>query len=110
VYNVGGFNQLSNLEVVETICRYLDRLAPRDDGQPHTTAITFVTDRPGHDRRYAIDAGKIARELGWRPVETFASGLERTVRWYLENGAWCNRVTSGAYRRERLGTGEGRRA
>jgi len=108
VYNVGGFNEHTNLEVVKTICRHLDQWAPRDDGQPHATAITFVTDRPGHDRRYAIDATKLARELDWHPVETFDSGLERTVRWYLENRTWCDRVTSGAYRRERLGTGEGR--
>jgi len=108
VYNVGGFNEHTNLDVVQTICAHLDRLAPRDDGQPHATAIAFVTDRPGHDRRYAIDATKIARELDWHPAETFDSGLERTVRWYLENRTWCDRVTSGAYRRERLGTGEGR--
>jgi len=108
VYNVGGFNEHTNLDVVQTICGHLDQWAPRDDGQPHATAITFVTDRPGHDRRYAIDATKIARQLDWHPAETFDSGLERTVSWYLENRTWCERVTTGAYRRERLGTGEGR--
>jgi dTDP-glucose 4,6-dehydratase len=108
VYNVGGFNEYTNLEVVEGVCRHLDQLAPRGDGQSHATAITFVTDRPGHDRRYAIDATKIARDLGWQPAETFDSGLERTVRWHLENRTWCDRVTTGDYRRERLGTGEGR--
>ncbi len=108
VYNIGGFNERTNLEVVHTLCRHLDRLAPRPDGRPHAEAITFVTDRPGHDRRYAIDATKIQRELGWRPRESFDTGIEKTVRWYLENRTWCDRVTSGAYRRERLGTGEGR--
>jgi dTDP-glucose 4,6-dehydratase len=108
VYNIGGVNEHANVNVVKNICRHLDRLAPRNDGQPHATAITFVRDRPGHDRRYAIDAAKITRELEWHPVETFDSGLERTVRWYLENRTWCDRVTSGAYRRERLGTGAGR--
>ena len=108
VYNIGGFNEHTNLEVVRTICRHLDRLAPRDDGRPHADAITFVTDRPGHDRRYAIDAAKIQRQLGWRLRESFDAGFAKTVAWYLENRTWCDRVTSGAYRRERLGIGEGR--
>jgi dTDP-glucose 4,6-dehydratase len=107
-YNIGGFNEHTNLDVVKAICRHLDRLAPRHDGQPHAAAVIFVSDRPGHDRRYAIDSTKIVGELDWHPVETFISGLERTVRWYLENRTWCARVASGAYRRERLGTGEGR--
>jgi len=108
VYNIGGFNEHTNLDVVQTLCRHLDDLAPRPDGRPHAEAITFVTDRPGHDRRYAIDATKIERELGWRPEESFDTGIAKTVSWYLENRTWCDRVTSGAYRRERLGTGEGR--
>ncbi len=101
VYNVGGDNEKRNIEVVRTICRILDRLHPQ--GRPHERLITFVADRPGHDLRYAIDAGKIQRELGWRPEETFESGIEKTVRWYLENLDWCRRVTDGSYRRERLG-------
>ncbi len=101
VYNVGGDNEKRNIEVVRTICRILDRLHPQ--GRPHERLITFVADRPGHDLRYAIDAGKIRRELGWRPEETFESGIEKTVRWYLEHLDWCRRVTDGSYRRERLG-------
>jgi len=108
VYNLGGFNEHTNLDVVQTLCRHLDALAPRPDHKPHASAITYVTDRPGHDRRYAIDATKIGRELGWRSLESFDTGIEKTVRWYLENRPWCERVTSGAYRRERLGIGEGR--
>jgi dTDP-glucose 4,6-dehydratase len=106
VYNIGGFNERTNLQVVNELCRHLDELAPRSDGLPHGSAITFVKDRPGHDRRYAIDANKIARDLGWRPVESFESGLRQTVRWYLDNRAWCDRVNSGTYRRERLGSGQ----
>ena len=101
VYNVGGDNEKRNIEVVRTICRILDRLHPQ--GRPHERLITFVADRPGHDLRYAIDATKIRRELGWRPEETFESGIEKTVRWYLEHLDWCRRVTDGSYRRERLG-------
>jgi dTDP-glucose 4,6-dehydratase len=97
-YNVGGWNEKTNLEVVETICRTLDRLKPRADGTPYGTQIRFVTDRPGHDRRYAIDASKLERELGWKPAETFDSGIEKTVRWYLDNPEWSLHVTSGAYR------------
>ncbi len=87
------------MEVVRTICALLDELAPTS---PHESLITYVTDRPGHDMRYAIDAGKIGRELGWTPKETFETGLRRTVEWYLANTEWCERVSSGAYR-ERLG-------
>ncbi len=98
VYNIGGASERPNLEVVHTLCATLDRLHPRADGKPYSSQITFVQDRPGHDRRYAIDASKIGGELGWRPAETFASGIEKTVRWYLENQAWVRQVTSGEYR------------
>ena len=104
-YNVGGHNERTNLEVVETICSLLDRLAPDSPHKPHRSLITFVADRPGHDRRYAIDASKIERELGWTPRETFETGLEKTVRWYLENRGWWEGVLSGGYRGERLGLG-----
>jgi dTDP-glucose 4,6-dehydratase len=105
VYNVGGGAERTNLEVVETICSLLDKLLPDSSCAPHGSLITFVEDRPGHDRRYAIDATRIERELGWTPEETFESGLEKTVRWYLDNGEWCQRVLSGSYRGERLGLG-----
>jgi dTDP-glucose 4,6-dehydratase len=107
-YNVGGHNERTNLEVVETICALLDELALASPHAPHASLITFVADRPGHDRRYAIDTGKIERELGWMPKETFETGLEKTVRWYLDNNAWCEGVLSGSYRGERLGLGGGR--
>ncbi len=97
-YNVGGHNEVRNLDVVHTLCSLLDELRPRDDGGSYAAQIAFVADRPGHDRRYAIDAGKIGRELGWNPEETFASGLRRTVQWYLEHAGWVDHVTSGAYR------------
>ncbi len=105
VYNVGGHNERTNLEVVRTICSLLDDLAPDSPHVPHESLITFVEDRPGHDRRYAMDTTKIERDLGWTPQETFESGMEKTVRWYLENGAWCEGVLSGSYRGERLGLG-----
>ena len=98
VYNVGGWNEKANLEVVHTLCAILDELSPRADGQSYTTQITFVTDRPGHDRRYAIDATRLERELGWKPAETFETGIRKTVQWYLDNQAWVKNVTSGAYR------------
>ncbi|MDQ3639118.1 MAG: dTDP-glucose 4,6-dehydratase [Actinomycetota bacterium] len=104
-YNVGGHNERANLDVVKTICALLDELAPDSPHAPHEQLITFVTDRPGHDRRYAIDAGKIERDLGWTPEETFESGMEKTVRWYLENRDWCEDSLSGKYRGERLGLG-----
>jgi dTDP-glucose 4,6-dehydratase len=87
-YNVGGFNEKQNIEVVHTICAILDRLRPRADGKPYAEQITSVADRPGHDKRYAIDATRIEQELGWRPEETFETGIEKTVRWYLDNEAW----------------------
>ncbi|MGQ0599762.1 dTDP-glucose 4,6-dehydratase [Aquabacterium sp.] len=97
-YNVGGINEIRNIDVVTTICRKLDELRPRADGRPYESLITYVKDRPGHDRRYAIDPTKIQRDIGWRPAETFESGINKTVRWYLENTAWIDTVRSGAYR------------
>lgn len=97
-YNVGGWNEKPNIDIVHTVCALLDELRPRADGQSYTTQITFVKDRPGHDRRYAIDARKIERELGWKPAETFESGIRKTVRWYLDNPRWVTNVQSGAYR------------
>nr|WP_298163829.1 dTDP-glucose 4,6-dehydratase [uncultured Pseudomonas sp.] len=104
-YNIGGHNEQKNLDVVQSICELLDELAPRQTGS-YKELIAFVPDRPGHDLRYAIDAGKIQRELGWTPEETFASGLRKTVRWYLDNLDWCSHVQDGSYRRERLGAPE----
>jgi dTDP-glucose 4,6-dehydratase len=104
-YCIGGHNEMRNLDVVRTLCALLDEMAPDPAIGPREGLIRFVQDRPGHDQRYAIDAGKIGRELGWTPRETFESGLRRTVRWYLENRAWWERVRSGAYRGERLGLG-----
>jgi dTDP-glucose 4,6-dehydratase len=98
VYNVGGWNEQPNLQVVKTICTILDQTRPRADGKSYADQITFVKDRPGHDRRYAIDAGKIERELGWRPQETFESGIRKTVAWYLAHADWVEGVTSGSYR------------
>jgi dTDP-glucose 4,6-dehydratase len=97
-YNIGGWNEKANIDVVKTICSILDELRPRSDGQSYAEQITFVTDRPGHDRRYAIDASKIERELGWRPAETFDSGIRKTVQWYLDNPVWVEGVLSGSYR------------
>jgi len=103
-YNIGGGNERTNLEIVDLICDILDELAPVGAGR--RALKTFVTDRPGHDRRYAIDASKIRRELGWRPRHTFESGLRETVRWYLDHRQWCTQVQSGQYDRERLGLGK----
>jgi len=104
-YLVGGRSERRNLEVVQRICSILDDMRPDSAGGPHGRLITFVPDRPGHDLRYAIDPSKTEREIGWRPSESFESGLQRTVRWYLDHQDWCNRVQSGAYRGERLGLG-----
>ncbi len=98
VYNIGGASEQANIDVVHTLCRILDEERPRADGKPYTEQITYVKDRPGHDRRYAIDARKITGELGWTPAETFETGIRRTVRWYLDHQPWVANVTSGAYR------------
>ena len=97
-YNVGGWNEKPNIEIVKTVCALLDELRPRADGQPYASQIRYVTDRPGHDRRYAIDARKLERELGWKPAETFETGIRKTVQWYLDNPEWVANVQSGAYR------------
>ena len=98
-YNIGGCNEMTNLQVVHTVCAILDELSPASPCRPHASLITYVKDRPGHDRRYAIDARKIERELGWRPRETFETGIRKTVGWYLEQREWVEHVTSGQYRR-----------
>ncbi|PYC25621.1 dTDP-glucose 4,6-dehydratase [Aquipseudomonas alcaligenes] len=97
-YNVGGWNEKPNLVIVRTVCALLDELRPRADGEPYQQQIAYVTDRPGHDRRYAIDATKLATELGWKPAETFETGIRKTVQWYLDNQTWVNNVLSGDYR------------
>lgn len=97
-YNIGGWNEKPNLDVVHKICGILDELAPRADGEPYADQITYVTDRPGHDRRYAIDATKINHELGWKPAETFDTGIKKTVQWYLDNQSWVKNITSGEYK------------
>ncbi|MDG1751647.1 MAG: GDP-mannose 4,6-dehydratase, partial [Thalassotalea sp.] len=109
-YNIGGHNEKKNIDVVKTICAILDELAPCQTQQKpgskinnYAELITYVNDRPGHDLRYAIDASKISEELNWRPKETFESGIEKTVKWYLENMDWCQKVQDGSYQRERLG-------
>ncbi|MGM1002402.1 dTDP-glucose 4,6-dehydratase [Acinetobacter haemolyticus] len=102
-YNIGGHNEKQNIEVVKTICKILDQLRPQANAQPYESLITFVKDRPGHDLRYAIDATKIERELGWKPQETFETGIRKTVEWYLNNLEWCRHVQDGSYQRERLG-------
>ena len=98
VYNVGGWNEKPNIDIVRTVCGLLDELRPRADGQPYSAQIRYVKDRPGHDRRYAIDASKLQRELGWLPLETFETGIRKTVAWYLDNPDWVANVQSGAYR------------
>ncbi|MGF1843534.1 dTDP-glucose 4,6-dehydratase [Vibrio clamense] len=104
-YNIGGHNEKQNIEVVKTICATLDKLVPK--AAKYEEQIIFVTDRPGHDRRYAIDSSKMQLELGWMPLETFETGLEKTVKWYLDNEQWCKNVQEGSYQRERLGISEG---
>ena len=98
VYNVGGWNEMPNIDIVNTLCALLDEMRPKAEGKSYRAQIAYVADRPGHDRRYAIDASKIERELGWKPVETFETGIRKTVQWYLANQAWVTRVQSGAYR------------
>ena len=98
IYNVGGWNEKPNIEIVNTVCALLDELRPRADGQPYASQISYVKDRPGHDRRYAIDARKLEAELGWKPAETFESGIRKTVMWYLDHADWVEHVQSGAYR------------
>ena len=100
-YNIGGYNEKKNLDVVHTICDLLDEIVPKEVS--YRELITYVTDRPGHDRRYAIDADKISCELGWKPLETFETGIRQTINWYLNNTEWCRRVQDGSYQRERLG-------
>jgi dTDP-glucose 4,6-dehydratase len=107
VYNIGGDGERTNLDIVQTLCRIVDEVRPSLPHAPSASLITFVRDRPGHDRRYAIDASKARRELGWWPEQDLASGLRATVEWYLANPRWVERVTSGVYRRERLGLGDG---
>ena len=107
-YNIGGWNEKANIDIVKTVCALLDELKP-DPAGPYSRLITYVTDRPGHDRRYAIDARKIERELGWRPAETFDTGIRKTVQWYLDNSAWVADVQSGAYK-DWIGTNYGGRA
>lgn len=103
VYNVGGDAEMQNIEVVNTICSLLDKRRPREDGKPRDSQITYVRDRPGHDRRYAIDASKLKRELGWSPAHDFERGIAETVDWYLDNQPWVQRVLDGSYRLERMG-------
>ena len=103
-YNIGGLNEKPNIEIVRTICALLDRKAPRADGKSYDAQITYVADRPGHDRRYAIDSGKIRAELGWQPAENFATGIAKTVDWYLDHRDWAADITAKKYARERLGT------
>ena len=98
VYNIGGWNEKPNLEIVHTVCALLDELRPRADGKPYKEQITYVADRPGHDRRYAIDARKLESQLGWKPAETFETGIRKTVQWYLDNQAWVSNIQSGTYR------------
>lgn len=104
-YNIGGHSEKKNVEVVTTICRLLDEIKPMLGGKKYESLINYVEDRPGHDFRYAIDPSKISRDLGWKPKETFESGIRKTVHWYLENLSWCQHVQDGSYRRERLGLG-----
>ncbi|MPM70302.1 dTDP-glucose 4,6-dehydratase 2 [bioreactor metagenome] len=106
-YNIGGNSERTNIHIVRMLCGFLDEFRPREDGRKYEEQITFVPDRPGHDRRYAIDASKIKSELGWQPQETFETGIRKTVIWYLENSRWTESILDGTYRCERLGLGEG---
>ncbi len=105
-YNIGGKNEKPNIEIVDTICELLDQKQPRADGESYKSQKIYVKDRPGHDRRYAINCSKIESELGWAPAETFETGIAKTVQWYLDNQAWCKNITSGNYARERLGNAD----
>jgi len=98
VYNIGGWNEKANLDIVHTVCALLDEMHPRSDKKSYKEQITFVADRPGHDRRYAIDAHKLERELGWKPAETFETGIRKTMQWYLDNPGWVANVQSGNYK------------
>ena len=102
-YNIGGSAERANIDVVEAICALMDEMAPDSPHRPHGNLVTYVTDRPGHDARYAMDTSKIERELNWHPEESFESGLRKTVLWYLENRTWWQHIRSGSYRGERLG-------
>jgi dTDP-glucose 4,6-dehydratase len=97
-YNIGGWNEKTNIDIIHTVCSLLDTLSPHVDGKHYNEQITFVTDRPGHDRRYAINSNKIKRDLGWKPAETFETGIHKTVQWYLNNQSWVKNIQSGAYR------------
>jgi len=103
IYNIGGNNEKTNLDLVTILCEVLDELIPDSPYKPHKSLIKFVDDRPGHDRRYAIDAGKIKKELDWEPSESLDTGLKKTIKWYLNNPQWIERVMSGAYKGQRLG-------
>ncbi len=102
-YNIGGHNEIRNIDIVKLICAILDELSPAKDGKPYESLITYVTDRPGHDLRYAIDATKIQKELGWTPKETFQTGIRKTVRWYLDHREWWQKIQAGKYQQQRLG-------
>ena len=102
-YNIGGHNEIRNINIVNTICSILDELKPRSNGQTYSELITYVTDRPGHDFRYAIDASKIKTDLGWEPKETFKTGIRKTIQWYLDHEDWWRKIQDGTYNQERLG-------
>ena len=102
-YNIGGNNELTNIQIVNLICENLDKLKPRLNGESYKNLITFVEDRPGHDYRYAIDSSKIQNQMNWKPKETFESGIEKTIAWYLKNQSWWRKIQKNKYRQERLG-------
>jgi len=102
-YNIGGHNEIRNINIVNTICSILDELKPRSNGQTYSELVTYVTDRPGHDFRYAIDASKIKTDLGWEPKETFKTGIRKTIQWYLDHEDWWRKIQDGTYNQERLG-------
>ena len=105
-YNIGGNTEIRNIDIVKSICFILDELRPRSNGDPYKNLITYVKDRPGHDYRYAIDASKIKNDLGWKPKETFETGIRKTIKWYLDNEVWWKRIQNGTYNQERLGLKE----